>query len=37
MSPLPPKADIDKHGRDVRFVPIPDKVHRSKLFDYFVG
>ena len=24
MSALPPKADIDHHGRDVRFVPIAD-------------
>src|SRR5262245_28627341 len=22
MSALPPKADMDRHGRDVRFVPI---------------
>ena len=24
MSPLPPKADMDRHGRDVRFVPKAD-------------
>jgi len=24
MSALPPKADIDQHRRDVRFVPIAD-------------
>jgi hypothetical protein len=24
MSALPPKADIDQHGRDVRFVPLTD-------------
>jgi len=24
MSALPPKADIDQHGRDVRFVPKAD-------------
>jgi hypothetical protein len=29
MSALRPKADIDHDGGD--------KVHRSKLFDYFVG
>ena len=39
MSALPPKADIDHDGRDVRFVPKADKVHRSKTvsFDLFVG
>jgi hypothetical protein len=26
MSALPPKADIDQLGRDVRFVPIADIV-----------
>jgi hypothetical protein len=30
MSALPPKADIDGYGRDVRFVPEADKVRRSK-------
>jgi hypothetical protein len=30
MSALPPKADIDQHGSDVRFVPKADIVHRSK-------
>ena len=24
MSALPPKADMDQHGRDVRFVPTAD-------------
>ena len=24
MSALPPKADMDQHGRDVRFVPSAD-------------
>ena len=24
MSALPPKADMDQHGRDVRFVPEAD-------------
>jgi len=24
MSAFPPKADIDQHGSDVRFVPIAD-------------
>jgi hypothetical protein len=24
MSALPPKADMDQHARDVRFVPIAD-------------
>jgi hypothetical protein len=24
MSALPPKADMDQHGRDVRFVPKAD-------------
>jgi hypothetical protein len=26
MSALPPKADMEQHGRDVRFVPIADIV-----------
>jgi hypothetical protein len=30
MSALPPKADVDQHGGDVRFVPKAGKVHRSK-------
>ena len=34
MSALPPKADMDWHGRDVRFVPEAD-IHQ--LFDYMVG
>ena len=29
MSALPPKADMDQHGRDVRFVPKADIAHRS--------
>jgi hypothetical protein len=29
MSTLPPKADIDQHGRDVCFVPKADEVQRS--------
>jgi hypothetical protein len=34
MSGLPPKADIDHHGRDVRFVPEADI---GVSFDDFVG
>jgi hypothetical protein len=30
MSVLPPKADIDRACRDVRYVPKADEVHRSK-------
>jgi hypothetical protein len=30
MSGLPPKADIDRACRDVRFVPKTDNVHRTK-------
>jgi hypothetical protein len=39
MSAVPPKADMDQQGRDIRFVPKADKVHRSKkrLFDHLVG
>ena len=40
MSALPPKADMDQHRRDVRFVPIGDKVQRSEmalLFDHLAG
>ena len=39
MSAVPPKADMDQQGRDFRFVPKADKVHRSKkrLFDHLVG
>ena len=39
MSALPPKADMDQSGCDVRFVPKADKVRRSKiaLFDHLVG
>ena len=35
MSALPPKADMDQQGRDVRFVPKADIMHRSEnpLFD----
>jgi hypothetical protein len=35
MSALPPKADMDHHGRDVCFVPKADI--RSALFDHLVG
>jgi hypothetical protein len=31
MSALPPKADMDRPGHDVRFVPKADIAHRSKL------
>jgi len=31
MSALPPKADIDQHGRDVRFVPKAD-ISRGRFF-----
>ena len=34
MSALPPKADLDQYGRDVRFVPKADFV---ELLDDFVG
>jgi hypothetical protein len=39
MSALPSKADIAERQLDVRFVPKPDKVRRSKmaLFDHLVG
>ena len=41
MSALPPKADIRRGGRGVRFVPIADRERCSKfrylLFDYLVG
>jgi hypothetical protein len=30
MSALPPKADIDQHGCDVRFVPKADILHYGK-------
>src|SRR5262249_7865651 len=30
MSALPPKADMDQHCRDVRFVPKADILRRSK-------
>ena len=29
MSALPPKADMDEHGRDVRFVPKADIEERD--------
>ena len=35
MSALPPKADMDEWGCDVRFVPKAD-IH-SLLFDHLVG
>jgi hypothetical protein len=31
MSALPPKADIGTQPRNVRFVPLPTKVQRSKM------
>jgi hypothetical protein len=34
MSALPPKADIDHDGGNVRFVP---KADIAALFDHFVG
>jgi hypothetical protein len=34
MSALPPKADMDQHGRDVRFVP---KADISRSLDDLVG
>jgi len=39
MSALPPKADMDRCGRDVRFVPKADSCSATKipLFDYLVG
>src|SRR6516164_8343413 len=40
MSALPPKADIDQHASDVRFVPKADIVRcgeRTSLFDHLVG
>jgi hypothetical protein len=36
MSALPPKADIDEMQLDVRFVPKPDELHRSKI-DYSIS
>ena len=39
MSALPPKADMDQHGRDVRFVPKADSrgATKTSLFDHFIG
>jgi hypothetical protein len=39
MSALPPKADIDQYGRDVRFVPKADILTATAdaLFDHLVG
>ena len=39
MSALPPKADMDHHGRDVRFVPKADICTAAifSLFDHPVG
>ena len=39
MSALPPKADMDHHGRDVRFVPKADipAPQPVVLFDHLVG
>ena len=36
MSALPPKADIDYHGRNVRFVPKADVSNRSKAGSYSI-
>jgi hypothetical protein len=36
MSALPPKADMDQHGRDVRFVPKADIWRRSNLRRYSI-
>jgi hypothetical protein len=38
MSALPPKADMEQRGRNVRFVPKADSCSAAKglLFDYFV-
>ena len=36
MSALPPKADIDQHGRDVRFVPKAD-IPRCGKYCYSMG
>jgi len=39
MSALPPKADMDRRGRHVRFVPKADICSAAKagLFDHLVG
>jgi hypothetical protein len=37
MSALPPKADMVERDHDVRFVPIPDIVHRTGLLDDLIG
>jgi hypothetical protein len=38
MSALPPKADIRRLGRNVRFVPIADScAAANSLFDHLVG
>src|SRR5215469_18541557 len=39
MSALPPKADIDQHGRHVRFVPEADSCTAAilSLFEHLVG
>jgi hypothetical protein len=36
MSAIHPKADIDEMQLDVRFVPKPDELHRSKI-DYSIS
>jgi len=38
MSALPPKADMDQSGRDVRFVPFPDilRSNEKTLFEHFI-
>jgi hypothetical protein len=39
MSALPPKADIDQHRPDVRFVPKADilRCGKNSLFDHLIG
>jgi hypothetical protein len=32
MSALPPKADMDQHGRDVRFVPKADLTRHAETY-----
>ena len=36
MSALPPKADIDRHSTDVRFVPIAD-IDMQRKATYLLG
>jgi hypothetical protein len=39
MSALPPKADMDRHSYNVRFVPKADSCTAAQrsLFDHFIG